>query len=592
MERRLAAILATDVVGYSRLMENDDEGTVATLKERRKTLFEPAIGQHRGHIVKLMGDGALVEFPSVVAALRCAIAVQRLNERENETLLESRAIRLRMGIDIGDVLVDEGDIFGTGVNVAARLQGIAEPGGICISAAAREQTLGQPDLAFRYRGDHELHNIAEPIRVYDVDPTGATTPSNATLRSASLPLPDRPSIAVLPFESLGRKSDQRYFSDGMTRDIITELSRFRSLFVVAANSSFRFRRDKRDQARVGRELGVRYLVDGSVQRLGRQLSVTVQLVDALTGLHVWGERYSHDIEDPTAIQQTLVQSIASQLHNRLEHAELAIARRRPPASLRSYELWLQGNEWHESSAPDGYQRARRYYERAIAADPAIARAYASLAEIAYMESLLASWGREDEDAFKLAGEFARRAIALDSHDANGHAMMAWVLMYRRQFAKAMRHWGLATTLNPNDADILMSKATALAYLGQPDEGAEAAKAAMRLNPLHPDWYLSDYAVVLFFARRFEEMLSIYDIIPELFPHTPGWRAAAHAHLGQMAEARDHAAAFTRNIAAIWAGSPDATPQDYGSWFVRCSPMRRHAEREIMETGLRLAGLHE
>jgi len=591
MERRLAAILATDVVGYSRLMEEDEVWTHTTLQERRKTLFEPAIRQSRGHIVKLTGDGALVEFPSILAAVQCAIQMQRLNKRENDPLPEGRQLHFRIGVSIGDVMFDEGDIYGTGVNIAARLQTLAAPDGICISGAAREQVRGRTDIAFKLRGQERLHNIPDPIPIYEIDESTLATAEAPDALPPPPSLPDRPSLAILPFENLGGEGIQEYFSDGITRDLITELSRFRGLFVISANSTFRFRGRAKEQTRIGRELGVRYLGDGSVQRIGSQLRVTAELVDAETGVRVWGDRYAHDVEDPTAIQDWLARNIASRLHDRLEDVERDLAKRKPPSALKAYDLWLQGLEWHESNAPDGYARAHELYNRAIEADPGFARVYASLAELVYMESVVSKWGQEGpDDHFDTAAQYARKALALDEEDANGHAVMAWVHMVRHEFAKAVRHWEMAADLNPNDADIMMWRASALAFLGEPEKGLEAAELAMRLNPLHPDWYQSDYAIVLFFCRRFEEMQAIYDIVPELFPHTPGWRAAAYAHLGRKQEAAERAAAFARNIRAIWRGPPDATPKDYGRCFVDFIPLRRAEERDIMETGLRLAGL--
>jgi TolB-like protein/class 3 adenylate cyclase len=588
MERRLAAILATDVVGYSRLMEEDEEWTHATLKERRKALFEPTIRQARGHIVKLTGDGALIEFPSTLAAVQCAIQIQRLNKRENETLPE-RKIHFRIGISIGDVMFDEGDIYGTGVNIAARLQAIAASDGICISGAAREQVRGRTDVSFTLRGQEQLRNIPEPILVYEVDPGLTEKTDEPMLLPAPPSVPAQPSLAILPFENLG-SDGQQYFSDGITRDLITELSRFRSLFVISANSSFRYRGRAKEVSRIGRELGVRYLGDGSVQRIGNQLRVTAELVDAETGRRVWGDRYSHDVDDPTAVQDWLAHNIASRLHNRLEQAERDIGKRKPPAALKAYDLWLEGVEHHESSSADGYAKAHELYLRAIEVDPTFARVYASLAELIFMESVISNWGQETTDEYAEVAKYARMALALDDQDANGHAVMGWVHMMHHEFAKAARHWEMANSLNPNDADIMMWRATAMAFLGEVDKGVEAAQLAMRLNPLHPDWYQSDYAVVLFFARRFEEMQAIYDIVPELFPHTPAWRAAAYAHLDRMQEAADKAAAFCRNIAAIWKGEPNATPADYGRWLVRIIPIRRREEQEIMQTGLRLAGL--
>ncbi|HEY7766298.1 MAG TPA: adenylate/guanylate cyclase domain-containing protein [Aestuariivirgaceae bacterium] len=589
MERRLAAILAADVVGYSSLMERDEEGTYAAFRERLRTLIEPALQAHGGHIVKRTGDGLLAELSSIVDAVKCAVEIQRRNEDQNLALTGDRRIRLRLGINIGDVIIEDGDIYGNGVNIAARLESLAPPGGIYISGAAVAQAQERSGISFRYLGHQQLRNISEPVAVYEVDQERA---GDASL-SAIVALPqagERPSVAILPFKNLGSKRKADYFSDGITRDLITELSRFRSLFVIAAESSFRFRGAQKNRRAIGRELGVRYLGDGTVQRVGRKLRVTAELVDAHTGVEVWADRYSHDARDPAGMQDWLAQNLASRLHSSLQFAELDLIKRKPPSGLKSYDLWLQGTDCHESNDPDGYARARVLYKRAIEADQGFARAYASLAELVYMESVLSNWGREDKDDVAEAESYAKTALALDYQEANAHAVTAWVHMVRREFLKAARHWELAAALNPNDADIMMWRASALAFLGQPEKGIEAAQLAMRLNPLHPDWYLNDYAVVLFFAHRYEEMLSVFEVIPELFPHTPGWRAAAYAHLGRMAEARDRAVRFERNIAAIWSGSPNATAKDYGRWLMRCIPLARPREQETMREGLRKSGL--
>jgi adenylate cyclase len=588
MERRLAAILAADVVGYSSLMERDEEGTYAAFKDRLRTLIEPTLAAHGGHVVKRTGDGLLAELSSIVDAVKCAVEIQRRNEDHNLTLSADRRIRFRLGINIGDVIIEDGDIYGNGVNIAARLESLAPPGGIYISGAAVDQAQERAGVSFRYLGNRQLRNIAEPVAVYEVDQERANEAPSAfaLLPQAS----ERPSVAILPFQNLSAKGKADYFSDGITRDLITELSRFRSLFVISADSSFRFRGPQKNRRAIGRELGVRYLGDGTVQRVGRELRVTAELIDARTGVEVWADRYSHDARDPAGMQDWLAQNLASRLHSSLQFAELDLIKRKPPSGLKSYDLWLQGTYCHETNDPDGYARARVLYKQAIEADPGFARAYASLAELSYMESVLSNWGREDKDDSAEAESYAKTALVLDYQDANAHAVTAWVHMVRREFSKAARHWDIAVALNPNDADIMMWRASALAFLGEPEKGIEAAQLAMRLNPLHPDWYLNDYAVVLFFARRYEEMLSVLDVISDLFPHTPGWRAAGYAHLGRMAEARDKAVQFERNIAAIWSGAPGATAKDYGRWLMQCIPLARPREQETMREGLRKSGL--
>lgn len=588
MERKLAAILAADVVAYTSLMEQDENDTHARLKERRKTLLEPTIRAHRGNIFKLTGDGALVDFPSIVAAVQCAVRIQRLNEHENRDLPAARQIRLRIGINIGDVILDEEDIYGAGVNVAARIEALAAPGGICLTGAAFAQVQGRLAITCRHLGQRQLRNIKEPVDIYEVE---NCEEDNGALAWARPPFPDgldRPSLAILPFHNVSEDPTERYFSDGVTRDLITELSRFRSLFVISADSSFQYRHQP--GTRIQRELGARYLVNGSVQHAGNQLRVTASLTDAQSGIQVWSDRYSDGDSDPGAVQDWMVRNIASRLQKRLDDAELAQIKRKPPSSLKSYDLWLRATCLHESSAPDAYVEADRLYRQAIEMDPGFARAYASLAELSYMESVLSTWGLEDKDDCAEAEALARQALSLDNQDANGHAIMGWIQMVRRNFAKAARSWDLAIGLNPNDADIRMWHATCLAFLGQPEAGIEEARLAMQLNPLHPDWYLSDYAIVLFFCRRFDEMQSIYDVIPELFPHTPGWRAAAYAHQGDLVRAREKAQLFASNIAAIWAGPKPATPQDFGAWFRRCIPLMRNAEGEIMSKGLQRCGL--
>jgi class 3 adenylate cyclase/tetratricopeptide (TPR) repeat protein len=588
MDRRLAAILAADVVGFSSLMERDEVGTHIAFKERLRNLIEPTLSAHGGHVVKRTGDGLLAEFSSIVGAVRCAVEIQRLNENENLPLNSDRRLHLRLGINIGDIIFEDGDIHGTGVNIAVRLESIAPPDGIYISGAAVAQAQERAGVGFRYVGHRLLRNIAEPVAVYEVERgrVGETSPSPAT----TPPINERPSVAVLPFKNLGAKGRKNYFSDGITRDLITELSRFRSLFVISADSSFRFRSSKKSRRAIGQELGVRYLGDGSVQRVGRELRVTAELIDAQTGAEVWADRYSHDARDPAGMQNWLAGNLASRLNSSQQFAELDLIKRKPPSGLKTYDLWLQGTFWHESNDPDGYAKARVFYQRAIEADLGFARAYASLAELAYMESVLSNWGREDKDDCAEAESYAKTALALDYQDANAHAVTAWVHMVRREFSRAVRHWDLAAGLNPNYADIMMWRATALAFMGDAQKGIESAQLAIRLNPLHPDWYLNDYGVVLFFARRYEEMLSVFDVISELFPHTPGWRAAAYAHLGRMDEARRRAAQFERNIAAIWSGAPDATVTDYGRWFMRCIPLAHPREQETMREGLRKAGL--
>ncbi|MEE9589593.1 MAG: adenylate/guanylate cyclase domain-containing protein, partial [Hyphomicrobiaceae bacterium] len=341
--RKLAAILAADVVGYSRLMGEDEAGTLAALKAHREELVEPKIAEHNGRVVKLMGDGLLAEFGSVVSAVQCAVEIQRAMAERNTDLPEGRRIDFRVGINLGDVIVEGEDIYGDGVNIAARLEGLAEPGGICVARNVFDQVKGKVDTAFEDLGERKIKNIAEPLRVYSVRPDNSDRPARAM--EDALALPQRPSIAVLPFENMSADPEQEFFADGITEDIITELSKFRSLFVIARNSSFAFKGQPTDAKEVSAKLGVRYVVEGGVRRAGNRVRVTAQLIDAVDDKHIWAERYDRDLEDIFAVQDEVTRAIVSTIEPQLGSTERQRARRKPTESLDAWECY-QRSLWH------------------------------------------------------------------------------------------------------------------------------------------------------------------------------------------------------------------------------------------------------
>src|SRR5712672_614560 len=344
VERRLVAVLAADVAGYSRLMGADEEGTLAQLKAIRKALVDPTFAMHRGRIVKTTGDGMLVEFASAVDAARGAAEVQRSMAKQNINVPQDTRIEFRIGIHVGDIIIDDNDIFGDGVNIAARLEGIAEPGGICVSDDAQRQIRGKIDLRFDDMGPQLLKNIAEPMRPWRLQiDTNATsrTPKRAATETAPLTLPDKPSIAVLPFQNMSGDAEQEYFADGMSEEIITELSRFHSLFVISRNSSFSYKGKSPDLRQVGRELGVRYVLEGSIRKASNRIRVTGQLVDTLTGNHIWAERYDRVLEDIFAVQEEVTQAIVAAIAPQIESTELSKASRRRPDNLSAYEIALR-----------------------------------------------------------------------------------------------------------------------------------------------------------------------------------------------------------------------------------------------------------
>jgi TolB-like protein len=599
MERQLVAVLAADVVGYSRMMHDDEVGTFEELKVRRLTLFEPTMRSYRGRLVKTMGDGLLVEFASAVDAVSCAIALQEANQAVDASRPAERRLVLRIGISLSDVMRDRDDIYGTGVNIAARLQSIAEPNGVAISAAVLEQVRGKIPREAKNRGPQHLKNIAEPVEVYDLPPSAnpaapaAADPAHGPARRANgntLPLPDRPSIAVLPLDNLSGDPGQQYFSDGVSEDIITELSRFRSLFVIARNSSFRYRGGDVEIARVGRELGVQYVVEGSIQRSGDRLRATVQLIDVLNGFHVWADRYDYKVDDLFSVQDDITRNIASRVTNRLEQANVEASKRRAPNALRAYDLWLRGAECHERGTDEGHAEARKFYEAAIKADPGFARPYSGLAELVFMQLVLPDWSSGNPPRDGEAMELAQKAVSLDEQEAHGHAILAWAYLLQRKFGRARRHLERAAALNPNDADTGMSRAIGLAFLGEVKAGVETARQAIRLNPFHPDWYQSDLAVILCLDRQYDAMQAIFDGIPEIYPHTPAWRAAAYALQGDLPAARAAAERFAHNIRPIWRGRPDAPVTAFGQSFLDHLPLAREEHLAEIAKGLRAAGL--
>src|SRR3954451_3871591 len=464
-ERRLAAILAADVVGYSRLIERDERGTLERLGAYRKELVEPLLAEHRGRIIKLMGDGALCEFASVVDAVACAVAIQRdMAERETEMLEEER-LRFRIGINLGDVVREaDGDLYGDGVNIAARLEGVAEPGGIVVSGTAYDHLQGKLDCRLASLGDQHLKNIERAVRAYRVE-LGTPIP----IAPVPLAPPDKPAVAVLPFDNMSGDPEQAYFSDGITEDVITELSRFRELLVIARNSSFAFRGKAADVREIGRALGAGYVVEGSVRRAGERVRITAQLIDAGSGAHLWAERYDRPLEDVFAVQDEIARGIVATVAVRVLEATEATARRRPPQDARAYDLFLQGLRLSDSYAPGAQERARELFERARALDPTFARAYTGLAFNHLSRAQHDSVGRrpgEDParaEALRLAGQ----ALSLDPNDPRVHYTLGYMCMTWRDFDRAGHHLDLAQAMNPNDAPIQIVWAWAQACLGRP-----------------------------------------------------------------------------------------------------------------------------
>ncbi len=564
VERRIAAVLVADVVGYCRLIELDEARTLAAVKELWVALFQPLIAENRGRIVKLMGDGLIAEFGSIVGAVACAAAVQiELATRQQDVSVERR-IMLRIGVNVGDVVVEGDDLLGDGVNIAARLEQLCPPGTVLISGSAHEHLSGKLDIRFNFAGEQHLKNIARPVKTYCMEAVGSTVISPHLSERQS----DRPAIAVLPFDNMSGDPDQAYFSDGITEDVITELSRFSELMVIARNSSFAFRGRSMDLREIGRLLGAGYIVEGSVRRSGGRVRITVQLIEATSGTHLWAERYDRAIEDVFAVQEEISQNIVATVAQRVREDREVAARRRPPEDMRAYDLFLQGNRLMDDFTPGTQERVLSLFERAIQIDPTFARAYTGLA-YAYLNRAIDSGvgvPREKDDNRVKALNLAEQALALDPNDPKVHCTLGFMCLTWRYFDRAERHVDLARSMNPNDPIIQIIWAWMQGCLGRPERALPAAQIAFRINPRHPSWYNYYLSHILFQLGRYSEAAVLLEQrtfdSPTRHPRDMAWRAAAYAHLGRIEEAKRCGEVFVRAVSGLWRGDPTAGPAEY------------------------------
>jgi adenylate cyclase len=591
VERRLAAILAADVVGYSRLMGEDEAGTLERLKSLRRELVQPKIAEGRGRIVKLMGDGLLAEFPSVVEAVQCAVDIQQDMAAREVGLPDERRIRLRIGVNLGDIIVEGSDIYGDGVNVAARLEGLAEPGGICISGKVYEEVRNKLPTAFEDLGEQQVKNIAEPVRVYRwTDAAADPTPGTAGAEGA-LPLPDKPSIAVLPFNNMSGDPEQDYFSDGITEDIITELSRFRSLFVIARNSAFTYKGRAVDVRDVGRELGVSYAVEGSVRKAGNRVRVTVQLIDTETGNHLWAERYDRDLEDVFAVQDEITRTIAGTLGGRLEAAGQQKALRLTKDNLAAYDLYLRGRAYVFDFVKESNAKARACLEQAIELDPSNAQAHGQLA-MSHFFDWMAFWVADREASLQKAYDHARQAVRLDEDDGRARWQLGEILWFRREYEEARHHYEKALRLNPNDAEGLSSYGLFLAAVGEPEEGLRQFVEVARLDPFDPSWRHWLNGIVFFTARHYEEALACFLKVQDPINEVRGWLAASYAYVGRPADAAQYLQDFLDHAERDMERFPGPRLKDWEPYWRAAMEYRNQDDFEHLLEGLRKAGLAE
>jgi adenylate cyclase len=570
--RRLAAILAADVVGYSRLIGADEDGTLARLRLIRRELIEPQIADHRGRIVKTTGDGILVEFASVVDALGCATDIQARMPDRNAAVLPDKIIQYRIGIHQGDIVVEDGDLFGDGVNVAARLEGLAEPGGICVSARVQEDAAGKLALAFEEMGEQSLKNIVRPLRVYRI--RVARPSQNAR---PALVLPDKPSIAVLPFANLSGDPEQEYFADGMVEEIVTALSQIRWLFVIARNSTFTYKGRLLDMKEVGRELGVRYLLEGSVRKASGRVRIAAQLIDAITGAHLWADHFDGDLADVFDLQDQVAASVAGVIEPALQAAEMRRSVARPTTDLSAYDLYLRALAALFPVTREGVIEAQGLLEQAIAIDRHYAPAL-SWAAHCHLRLVVEGWAEQPEASRRKARDLARQALQVAESDPGILANAAQVLARFGEDIGAMI--GLvdrALALNPSYARGWFVSGLLRVWAGQLDLGIEHVERSLRLSPrARIGSNLFVIGMAYFFKRQFDEAASKLRSSVQDHPGYPQpyrFLAACYAHMGRLDEAR----AVVARLRAI---TPLIVPNQL--------PWRKSEHRELLLSGLHLA----
>jgi len=579
-QRRLAAILAADVVGYSRLMEADETGTLVTLKARRREVLEPLVAKHQGRLFKVTGDGVLVEFASAVNAVQCAVELQQAMSAANRDQPETRHVVLRIGLNLGDVMVEGSDLYGEGVNIAARLEALAEPGGILISGTAHDHVKSKVKVEFDDLGAQSLKNIAESVRTYRV--TGTPRVSPAVTKATA----DKPSIALLPFVNMSGDPAQDFFVDGITENIITGLSRFRDLFVIASNSTFAYKGKAARIQDVSRELGVHYVLEGSVQKSSGRIRITAQLIDGETGRHLWAERYDRGVEDIFAVQDDVTELVVGTLaagHGGGRLYKAWQGRAAGPQNFRAYDHFQRGMDLFNRFTREDIERARDCFREAIVLDSAYGKAYAKIAW-AHICDVWLGWSENPADSMAKAMEFATLAVARDDDEAWGHWALAGYHLFGQQHDRAIAAYRKALELNPNDADVLNDFGQCLSFAGRAKEGVEIVRKAMRLNPHYPEYWVMQFGPILFAARQYEEAVTTLEslrLLDTINIHL--YLAASHAALGHASQAR-------KAVGRVIEADPQATLQKVTS--AELAPYKDQKDLEHFRENLRKAGLPE
>ena len=583
VQRRLAAILAVDVVGYSRLMEADEEGTRARLRSLHSELINPRIAADGGRIVKTMGDGILVEFPSVVDAVRNALSIQGAMRRRNADVPEETRIEFRVGVNLGDVIIEGDDIHGDGVNVAARLEGLCEPGEVYVSGVVHDQASGKLEASFEDLGEQTVKNISKPVRVYRASDGPKTDAGpKPQIVDTSPPPHDKPSIAVLPFDNMSGDPEQEYFSDGLAEDLITDLSKISGLFVIARNSAFAFKGQAIDVKEVAEKLGVKHILEGSVRKAGGKVRINAQLIDADSGGHIWAERYDGDLEDIFSLQDNITAQIVSALQVSLTPTDKALAERKPTDSVEAYDLFLRGRANFYLLTPEHLVEAIKSLEKAIEIDPYFADAYGYLS-FCHWYGWIYTFPGFDESLDR-AYELAERGVALDGASAIAVMRLGWVQTWLRRYDQAVANLEKAIALAPNNAEVCATFGQVLNWLGDPEKGLEMIEKALRLETFAPavwEFYAGHSHLLL---RQYDQALTRFNRVVERAPKFGGAHAIlawTYVELDRLDDARDA-------IKTVLELAPHSSLKK----FDRTVPIRVDEDRNRYLDGLRKAGLPE
>jgi adenylate cyclase len=587
LKRKLTAILSADVKGYSRLMGEDEEATVHTLTSYRE-IMSSLINQHQGRVVDSPGDNVLAEFASVVDAVQGAVEIQQALEARNAELPENRRMEFRIGINLGDVIEEGERIYGDGVNIAARVENLCTGGGICISISAYDQVETKLALDYEDLGEHSVKNIPKPIRVYQVrageEAEISKVESGREAIVSTKPdrsgMPEKPSIAVLPFVNMSADPEQEYFSDGLTEDLITDLSRISSLFVIARNSVFTYKGKAVKVEEVSKELGVRYVVEGSVRKAGNRVRITAQLIDASSGGHLWAERYDRDLEDIFALQDEVTQEIVSALAVKLTADERKSMASAPTDNVEAYDYRLRGSEYFARATKEANAQARQMYEKAIELDPEFSVAYVDLGWT-YVSDWTFQWS-QDPEALKKASELAQKALLLNDSLPGAYLLLGSVSAWRKEYDDGVTALEKALTLDPNDAESYAALARIYAFSGKPKDAVELMEKAIRLNPAHPAWYSNVLGMAYFMMKADDKGTMAFKQAVQLNPNflPPHiFLAAIHSRRGNNDEARTE-------VAEVLRISPDYTLER----FAEMIPIADQAIMAEVLHSLRKAGL--